>query len=119
MLKYYIGVDLVLGLIKRKFVIIYVLNVSDIVLTILLLQTGAFMEGNVFMRGIVESKAKSFIIKIGIPLILLFLVYKRIRAATEKQLAIGNVLINCCLAFYAVINISHLLWIILYNTYFI
>ncbi len=104
-----------LGIIKRKFIIIYILNVSDILLTLVLLQTGAFIEGNFFMKDLVQSKAGSLIIKLGIPMLLLYIVYKRIKAATEKQLAIGNTLINCCLIFYSVINISHLLWIILYN----
>jgi hypothetical protein len=108
----------VLIAIKRKFIIIYLLNVSDIIVTLLLLQTGVFVEGNVFMRGIVESRTVSFIFKIGFPLLLLYIIYKRISTATEKQLAVGNTLINGCLIFYALINISHLVWIILYNTYF-
>lgn len=93
------------------------LNVSDILLTMFLLHTGAFIEGNVFMRGVVQSREASFFIKLGIPLILLYAIYCRLKAATKEQLAIGNRLINGCLIFYTLINASHLLWIILYSTY--
>jgi hypothetical protein len=111
-----LGLGIVLGAIKIKFIIIYLLNVSDILFTLLLLQTGAFMEGNFFMRGLVKSEAFSLVVKLSIPMLLLYIIYKRIGAATEKQLAAGNTLINCCLAFYTLVNISHLVWIILYNT---
>lgn len=115
----YLGLFKVLAVIKRKFVIIYMLNVSDILLTLLLLQTGVFIEGNFFMRGLVESSMISFVVKLGIPLMLLCIVYKRIKAATEKQLVISNKLTTGCLIFYAIINASHLIWIILYRTYLI
>jgi hypothetical protein len=106
-----------LSTIKKKFIFIYLLNVSDIICTLFLLQTGAFVEGNLFMRGIVSSNFLSYAVKLGIPAILLYIIYIRIKAATEKQLIIGNKLINACLILYAAINISHIFWIILYNTY--
>jgi hypothetical protein len=111
----YSELGIVLGAIKIKFIIIYILNVSDIIITLILLQTGAFIEGNFFMKGIVQRREVSYIIKLAIPLILLYIIYKRIKAATKKQLFISNVLINICLVFYVLINFSHLIWIILYN----
>lgn len=103
--------------IRKKFIFIYLLNVSDILFTLQLLQTGAFVEGNFFMKGVVQSGFLSLVIKIGIPALLLYIISIRIKSATERQLVIGNRLINGCLALYAAINLSHVLWIILYNTY--
>lgn len=103
--------------IRKKFVFIYLLNVSDIIFTLLLLQTGAFVEGNFFMRGVVQSNTLSFVMKLGVPALLLCIIYVRIKKATERQLAAGNLLINVCLVLYVAINISHIFWIILYSMY--
>nr|WP_284703752.1 DUF5658 family protein [Clostridium swellfunianum] len=91
------------------------LNISDIILTLLLLDTGVFMEANIFMKALVKSEIVSFFIKFGVPLVLLYVVYRRIKLASEKQLQIGNTLINGCLIFYSLINLSHLFWILQYS----
>jgi len=36
------------------------------------------------------------------------------RKATEKQLYQSNILINVCLVFYGFVNVSHIIWTILY-----
>jgi hypothetical protein len=105
--------------IRKKFIFIYLLNVSDIIFTLLLLQTGSFVEGNFFMRGVVQSGFLSLAIKMGIPAMLIYFISIRIKSATERQLVIGNRLINACLTLYAAINLSHVFWIILYNTYIV
>ena len=100
--------------IKIKFIIIYILNVTDILFTLFLLKSGAFMEANIFMRKILQYKEISFILKLGLPLILLYVLYKRLKHANNKQLIIGNILINICTLSYALINFSHLFWIFYY-----
>lgn len=99
-----------LPIIKIKFIIIYFLNLSDILFTALLLRSGYFEEGNILLKDVVNSKGLSFGLKIALPLILLTIVFKRMKAANESQLKIGNILINCCMAFYVCINLSHVLW---------
>ncbi|WP_317412039.1 DUF5658 family protein, partial [Clostridium baratii] len=48
---------------KRKLFLLYFLNVSDIVLTLLLLKTGYFMEANSIMVDIVSSPLLSIFLK--------------------------------------------------------
>jgi len=102
--------------IRRKLTILYILNVSDIIFTILLINTGMFLEVNTVMAPFVNNRQLlSLIIKVLIPFVVLIWVYQRMKDATEKQLYQSNIIINGCLIFYGLINISHVVWCILYN----
>ena len=102
--------------IRKKLIAIYIMNVTDIIFTIFLVNTGMFLEINAIMAPIVNNRQLlSIIIKIAIPFVLLFWVYGRMRKATEKQLYQSNILTNGCLIFYVLVNISHIIWTILYN----
>ncbi|HEY8893103.1 MAG TPA: DUF5658 family protein [Clostridium sp.] len=102
-------------LIRKKLITIYILNVTDVIFTIFLINTGMFLETNAFMAPFINNRQLlSIIIKIVIPLVLLFWVYQRMRKATEKQLYQSNILINVCLVFYGFVNVSHIIWTILY-----
>ena len=74
-----------------------------------------FIETNVFMAPVVNNmQVLSLIIKIAIPLSLLLWVYRRMKKATPKQLHHSNTIINAWLILYVLINISHIIWNILY-----
>ncbi len=105
-----------LGSIRRKLITIYIFNVTDIIFTVFLVNTGMFLEVNAIMALIVNNRQLlSIIIKVVIPFVLIFSVYQRIKEATEKQLYQSNIIINGCLIFYGLINVSHVVWSILYN----
>jgi hypothetical protein len=102
--------------IKKKLIAIYILNVTDIIFTIFLVNTSMFLEVNAIMATFVNNRQfLSILIKIVIPLVLLLRVYQRMKDATEKQLYQSNIIVNACLIFYGLINISHVVWSILYN----
>ena len=104
-----------LVLVKKKLVTIYILNISDIIFTIFLVRTGMFLEANAIMAPLVYNRQSlSIIIKVVIPFILLLGVCQRMKDATRKQLYLSNIMINMCLIFYGLINISHVVWSILY-----
>ncbi|KPU42509.1 hypothetical protein OXPF_42940 [Oxobacter pfennigii] len=105
--------DYCLKNIKFKLFILYVLNVSDIVFTLLLIGTGMYVEMNLLMVEAVQSMSSSFILKVLLPALLLIYIYLRIQKATDKQLKKSNLLINSILAMYAMVNMSHLLWILM------
>ncbi|ERI89467.1 hypothetical protein HMPREF1982_04621 [Clostridiales bacterium oral taxon 876 str. F0540] len=105
--------------IKIKFIIIYFFNITDIIFTLILLKSGAFLEANILMKNIVQNEALSLIIKIGIPFILLAFLYIRLKDASEKQLFLGNILINICMIAYFIINLLHVFWIFLLFLYII
>lgn len=103
----------IISTIKTKFIMIYILNFTDIIFTFLLLNTGVFYEANPLMHSVIENPMKSLILKGVAPGLLLLLIYIRMRKASEKQLVQGNLVINLCLIFYILINICHLFFITL------
>ncbi|MCM1992844.1 DUF5658 family protein [Oceanirhabdus seepicola] len=97
--------------IKNKIFILYILNVTDIIFTNILLNTGFFNEANPFMIGLLQSAYAGIMVKIILPALLLLYLYKRMQNATNKQLRFSNVAINIITTIYALINISHLVWL--------
>lgn len=96
--------------IKNKLIILYILNVTDILSTLFLLSTNLYMEANTLMVRTVQNPFLSIISKIIFPAILFIFIYYRIKKATDKQLKQSNFIINCAIIFYALINISHIVW---------
>lgn len=99
--------------IRKKFLILYLLNIMDIILTLLLLNTGFFVEANKFMLEIVQEPLLCFSIKVIIPGLLLHYIFRRIKKATDKQLRYSNYIINSAIFVYFLINSTHILWICL------
>nr|WP_278321225.1 DUF5658 family protein [Clostridium baratii] len=93
---------------------LYFLNVTDIIFTLLLLQTGMFKERNSVMVNIVENPALSLIIKVIIIGLLLYYLIKRMLMATNKQLYISNYIINVALGIYTIINLMHITYIVMF-----
>lgn len=100
--------------IKWKFIILYILNLADITFTLALLETGLFIEANSFMAGIVEDPILSLLLKVDLVGVLLLIVYKRMIKATDKQLKIANYIFNVVIILYSLINISDVVWLIMY-----
>lgn len=100
---------------RYKLLALYLLNVLDILLTLLLLNTGFFMEINPFMINIVDNSLKIILLKILLPAFLLFFLYKRINNASIKQLKTSHKLINIMLIFYTSINMSHIFWSLVFK----
>lgn len=100
-----------LNSIKVKLILLYILNVLDISLTVLLLRTGFFVEANYFMHSIVTSPLRYILIKILLPAILLMFLFIRIKSATQHQLKKSNYCINIIIGVYVFIDLSHVLWL--------
>ena len=97
---------------RNKLFIIYLLNVTDIFFTHILLNTGFFSEANPLMMAVLQSVYAEVMVKIILPALLLLYLYKRMQNATEKQLKFSNVVINIIIILYTIINISHLVWLL-------
>jgi hypothetical protein len=104
--------------IRLKFTTIYILNILDIIFTLILIKTGLFIEGNYFMSQIIGNSALVLAIKVIIVGALLAILYKRMETATIKQLAISNIFINSCMGVYILINLSHVIWALFSFFYF-
>jgi hypothetical protein len=103
-----------LQMVKYKFILIYILNVTDVIFTLFLLSTGNYFEGNIFMKSLVTNQTASIVVKTVLPAALLYFIFKRMKQATEEQLIKANILINICMILYIIINSFHVLWVILY-----
>lgn len=100
--------------IKKKIQLLYFFNVTDIIFTLLLLQTGMFKEGNSVMVNIVENPVLSLMIKVVIIGLILYYLTKRMLTATNKQLYISNYIINGALGIYSIINLMHIIYILIF-----
>jgi len=105
--------DYSLSVIKKKFIILYLLNVSDIIFTLSLLRTGYFQELNIFMAKAVTSPLASVLLKVILPALLLFYIYNRMKDADSSQLKASNIAVNISLTIYTLVNLSHLVWTVM------
>lgn len=99
-----------LEIIKKKLLLLYLLNVTDIIFTVLLLKTGYFAEVNILMVDVVHSPIISIMLKVLLPALLLYYLYRQMIDADEDQLKVSNITVNISLTIYTLVNISHLVW---------
>ena len=99
---------------RAKLIAVYALNVTDILLTLALDATNAFYEGNPVMALFMNSASAALAVKLVVPAALIALLYFRLGGATPRQLKSANTLVCALLALYALINVSHIFWSMLY-----
>ncbi len=103
---------------RQKLVVLYFLNVIDILFTYLLLSTGWFVEANILMVKVVQSTSASILLKVVLPALLLVYIIKRLAGATQKQLSYSNIIINTINMLYGLVVLSHIAWMIIYYSLF-
>lgn len=108
-----------LPVIKKKFILLYLLNVADIIFTLLLLQTGYFHEVNILMAKLLNNPPVSLLLKIFLPAVLLIYLYNQIKEEDSSQLRASNIAVNISLTIYTLVNLSHLVWTILFFVLFL
>lgn len=100
--------------IRKKLIFTYILNILDIIFTILLINTGFIIELNPIMKKVITNYNYSFLVKGILPALLIIYIYLRIKKASLIQLKKSNYLINGVLLLYLVINVMHIICIIWY-----
>jgi len=98
--------------VKKKLIIIYILNVIDIVFTIALIKSGWFTEANGFMQSLVQSTLMSYVVKITIPATILFYIYMRVKNSDKKTLKMTNIGLLIPLIMYIGVDILHVMYTI-------
>lgn len=101
-----------------RLVIIYALNVSDYIFTLILLESGLFTEINPILSMPINN-FWGFILKCVVPLILLLFLRHRFRTVSEKQIKPIRYILDCTIGLYAIINIFHIFWIVMMTFYLI
>ncbi len=94
---------------SKSLFLLYLLNFSDWICTLLLLNTGKFQEVNPFMLPFMDSSFTSFIIKGILPLGLVLFINYRANNATAKQMKIANRVVGVGIGIYTLINMLHIL----------
>ncbi|MDF2905286.1 MAG: hypothetical protein K0R34_607 [Herbinix sp.] len=102
--------DYQLTILKKKYIMLYVLNLIDIVFTILLLRTGYFKEVNLFMIKAVDRPMICVFLKVVLPAVLLGYVYQLSKSGEEDERKVSNIAVNISLTIYILVNMSHLVW---------
>lgn len=97
----------IIGFLKYRLIFIYLLNVSDLIFTKMLIATGLFVEANMLMEPIISGYI-STVLKVGLVAALLIWIFHRLQAAKERQLVKAVYIINACLGLYILINLGHL-----------
>lgn len=103
--------------IKHKLIALYLLNVTDILFTLLFHNTGHFIELNPIMRKLLEDRIMVLTIKLIVPFGLLLYIEIRLKKASENQLKFANKLLLCLLVFYFIINLMHIYTFIMLQLY--
>ena len=98
---------------KIKLLLLYLLNISDISLTIILVNTGLIIEANPLMANIITNSMATFFIKILSPAVLFVYLYIRLKTATVKMIKLTNYCLIGLIGFYLIINVLHLVWFLM------
>lgn len=101
-----------------RLAIIYALNVSDYIFTLILLESGLFTEVNPILSMPINN-FWGFVLKCIVPLVLLLFLRHRFRSVSEKQIKPIRYILDCTVGLYAIINIFHIFWIVMMTFYLI
>ena len=97
---------------KLKLILLYLLNLTDIIFTVFLLKTGVIIETNPLMAIILKSELYTFFIKGVLPALLFLYLYMRLKTASLHMVRLTNYCLLALLCFYLSINLLHLIWFI-------
>lgn len=101
------------GNLRRKFYLIYLLNVVDWVCTVLLLSTGSFTEANPIARTFIYNLYLGFFVKCLLPLIFIIPVCKFLYILDPPYLKVADMVISFGFTVYLAIIIDHIINFIL------
>lgn len=96
--------------IKFKLTLLYLLNISDIILTLILLKTGLIIEANPIMAYVIQNKSATILVKGILPGLLFMYLYLRLKSASIQMTKVTNYCLILLIVFYFLINCLHLIW---------
>lgn len=93
-----------------KLIVLYALNVTDYLFTLVLISSGLFIEANPVLKMNIDGMW-GFILKCIVPLVLLSYLHIRFSNGITKHEKIVKILLNTILIYYIAINVIHIFWI--------
>jgi len=97
-----------------KLIVLYALNVMDILFTSFLVNTGFFIEANPIMAVLMNNALVTVLFKILMPAAVFVFLAVHLRHAAEKLRRSANRLIGMLLVVYIGVTLLHISWIIVY-----
>lgn len=94
-----------------KLIILYALNITDYLFTLVLISSGLFIEANPVLQMQIEGVG-GFVLKCIVPLALLLYLHMRFLAGKPKHERTVKILLNSILIYYIAINIMHIFWLV-------
>ena len=92
----------------KKLALVYALNLTDWVFTLLLLRTGQFAEANPVMQPFITSIPQGFTLKCLFPAAAIGTVMLLLRRLRLSELGTADRFISFVLVFYLAINLDHI-----------
>lgn len=93
-----------------KLILLYVLNITDYLFTLILISSGMFVEANPVLQFHIDGVG-GFVLKCIVPLILLSYLHIRFLTNTSKHERIVKILLNTILIYYIAVNVMHIFWL--------
>ena len=97
---------------RKELIALYILNTLDAIFTILLCETGYFVEVNPIMNQLLETPILLIIIKFTIPAFLFIFIIQRMKHATRKQLRISYIILTSFSVGYSLVIALHIFYTI-------
>ncbi|MBQ0097850.1 MAG: hypothetical protein KBS62_02800 [Oscillospiraceae bacterium] len=95
--------------ISKKLFLMYALNVSDWICTMILLSSGKFAEANPIARTFINSFLLSFVIKCILPFFIILSICYLTKMLEYNGLKTADKTVCFGLTFYIAINVDHLI----------
>lgn len=96
------------GAVKIRMLLLYALNILDMVVTKFLIQTGKFREVNPVMALAMQNNWVVLLLKLIVPAILLVYLDGRLKYADMRHLKISARALDVLIAAYCVVSVLHL-----------
>ena len=94
--------------VRLRMLLLYALNVLDMVLTKFLLQTGKFREINPVMALALQSDWATLLLKLLLPAVLMAYLDRRLRQVDARHLRLSAHALEALIAAYAAVSLLHL-----------
>lgn len=100
------------GALRIRMMLLYALNILDMVVTKFLLQTGKFREMNPVMVLALQSDWATLVLKLLLPALLMVYLNRRLRVLDARHLKLSVRALEVLIAAYCVVSMLHL-WLYL------
>lgn len=94
--------------VRIRMLLLYALNILDMVVTKFLMQTGKFREMNPVMALALQSDWATLLLKLLLPAVLMAYLDRRLRAADARHLKLSARVLEVLIAAYCIVSVLHL-----------